>query len=334
MSTQVRFHETGGPEVLRLDDVEMHEPGLGEVRIRARALALNQADVMFRTGQHFFQPEFPQGLGLEAAGMVDAVGPGVTNLTVGDVVSVVPAFPVSDYALHGELVTAPARAVVKHPERLSWEEAAALWMAYSTAYGALIDIAGLTAGEWVVIPAASSSVGLAAIQIANLVGATPIALSRTTDKANFLLAAGAAHVIATGEADVSAKLNDITNGNGVNVIFDPVGGPLLEQLAAAAAQYARIIIYGALSDDPTPLPVLTMLQKRFTIRGYDMVEVVGDDTRLAKTIAFIIDGVEKGALTPIIDRVFPLPEIVDAYRYLETGAHTGKVVISVSHASA
>jgi NADPH:quinone reductase-like Zn-dependent oxidoreductase len=203
-------------------------------------------------------------------------------------------------------------------------------MAYSSAYGGLIDIAGLSEGDAAVISAASSSVGLAAIQIANMVGATPIAVSRTHGKRDILLRAGAAHVLAADEGDVAARLNEITGGAGVNVIFDPVAGPLLAELAAATAQYAKLVIYGALSADPTPIPALTLLQKRLTIRGYDMVEVVADDTRLAQAVAFINDGIEQGALTPTVDRVLPLADIADAYAYLEGNAQTGKVVISVS----
>ena len=159
----------------------------------------------------------------------------------------------NDYAMYGDLVVAPARAVVKHPASLSWEEAAATWMQYTTAYGALIDLGGVKAGDTVVIPAASSSVGLAAIQIANLVGATPVALSRTASKRPALLEAGAAHVIAAEEEDLVAEVRKLTDGKGARVVFDPVGGPTLAQLAATA-EHGIIFEYGALSAEPTPLP--------------------------------------------------------------------------------
>jgi NADPH:quinone reductase len=331
MTRPVRFHAIGGPDTLHIDDVAVPTPGPGEVRIRTRALALNRADVMFRTGTHFFTPLLPQGQGLEAAGRIESVGPGVTGLAVGDAVSVVPAFPLPDYALHGELVIAPARAVVQHPQRLSWEEAAALWMAYATAYGGIVDIAGLRAGETIVIPAATSSVGLAAIQIANLIGATPIALSRTPEKAHLLMRHGAAHTITTGVENLVERLDTITHGAGFDVLFDPVGGPLFGELATAAAPHGRVIIYGTLSGEPTPLPVLTMLQKRLTIRGYDVVEVIGDHTRLAETVAFINRGVQSGALTPTIAATFKFADIADAYRYLEDHDHAGKVVVTMPH---
>lgn len=200
-------------------------------------------------------------------------------------------------------------------------------MAYSTAYGGLIDIAGLSEGDAVVISAASSSVGLAAIQIANMARATPIAVSRTRGKRDILLRAGAAHVLAADEGDVAARLNEITGRRERDLRSRR--RPLLAELASATAQYAKLVIYGALSVDPTPIPALTLLHKRLTIRGFDMIEVVADDTRLAQAVSFINDGIEQGALTPTVNRVFPLAGIADAYAYLESNAQTGKVVISV-----
>ncbi len=182
MARVVRIHQHGGPEVLRIEEVEVPPPAPGEVRIRLRALGLNRADALLRAGTYIEPPALPSGLGLEAAGIVDAVGAGVDGFAPGDAVSVVPPVSMVRWPAYGELVTFPAALVVRHPPSLSWEAAAALWMPYLTAYGALIDIARLRKGEFVVVTAASSSVGLAAIQIANLAGAVPIAVTRTDTK--------------------------------------------------------------------------------------------------------------------------------------------------------
>lgn len=329
MSIAVRMHAVGGPEVLHLDEVDVAAPGPGEVRIRVRALALNRADVMLRTGNHFIQPKLPQAIGLEAAGIIEAIGPDVESLAVGDAVSVVPAYVVTDYPLHGELVLAPVRAVVRHPPHLSFEQAAAIWMAYVTAYGALIDIAHITSGDVVVIPAASSSVGLAAIQIVNMIGAKAVALTRTSDKRQQLLDAGAAAVIASSEEDVAARLDDITEGAGVDVIFDPVGGPMLATLMGAAARYCQVLVYGALNGLTLQVPVLALLEHRMTIRGYDMVEVASDDARLEAAVAFINQGLSEAKLVPIIDETFKLADVADAYRHMERNNHFGKIVVSV-----
>ncbi|HEY2157473.1 MAG TPA: zinc-dependent alcohol dehydrogenase family protein, partial [Isosphaeraceae bacterium] len=233
MARVVRFHETGGPEVLKIEEIDVPPPAKGEVQIGVKALGLNRAESMFRSGQYLEDPKLPARLGYEAAGTVAAVGPGVEGFKVGDAVSTIPSFSMNQYGLYGDLANAPARAVVHHPASLSWEEAAAVWMQYVTAYGALIDIAGLTKGDTLVIPAASSSVGLAAIQIANKVGAIPIALTRGSSKKQALLDAGAAHVIATDEQDLVEEILGITGGKGAPVVFDPVGGPTVAKLVKA-----------------------------------------------------------------------------------------------------
>ena len=202
MAKVVRFHKTGGPEVLKIEDIEVSPPGKGELQIRIHALGLNRAESMFRSGQYLEGPKLPARLGYEAAGTVAAIGPDVQGFKIGDAVSVIPSFSLNDYGLYGDLANAPAHAVTHHPTSLSWSQAAAVWMQYVTAYGALIDIGGLTKGDTIAIPAASSSVGLAAIQIAKKVGAVPIALTRGSSKKQALIDAGAAHVIATDEQDL------------------------------------------------------------------------------------------------------------------------------------
>jgi NADPH:quinone reductase-like Zn-dependent oxidoreductase len=202
-------------------------------------------------------------------------------------------------------------------------------MQYVTAYGALIDIAGLTRGDALVIPAASSSVGLAAIQIANKVGATPIALTRGSLKRQALLDAGAAHVIATEEQDLVREILGLTGGRGARVVFDPVGGPTFVKLARATARLGILFLYGALSPEPTPLPLLDVLGKWITIRGYVMMEITGDPARLEQAKAFVNEGLADGSLKPIIARTFPLDQIVEAHRYLESNQQIGKVVVTV-----
>jgi NADPH:quinone reductase-like Zn-dependent oxidoreductase len=329
MARVVRFHETGGPEVLRIEELEVSPPGQGEVQIRIHALGLNRAESMFRRGQYLEDPKLPARLGYEAAGTVAAVGPGVSGFSVGDAVSTIPSFSLNAYGLYGDLANAPAHAVVHHPASLSWVEAAAVWMQYLTAYGALIDIAGLAKGDAVVIPAASSSVGLAAIQIANKVGATPIALTRGSSKRQALVDAGAAHVIATDEQDLVKEILGRTGGKGARVVFDPVGGPTFAKLARATARLGILFLYGALSPEPTPLPLFDVLGKWITIRGYVLMEITGAPARLERGVRFVNEGLAEGSLRPIIARTFPLDQIVEAHRYLESNQQIGKVVVTV-----
>ncbi|MFE9694343.1 zinc-dependent alcohol dehydrogenase family protein [Micromonospora sp. NPDC005806] len=309
-----------------MDDVEVREPGQGEIRIRTRALGVNRADAMLRSG-HLM--ELPSGIGWEASGEVDAIGPGVEGFTVGDAVSLIPCFRATDYPIHGELAIAPATAVVKHPDTLSWEEAAALWGQYLTAYGALIETAGLKAGDTLLVPAASSSVGLAAIQIARSVGARPVALTRTSAKRQQLLDAGAEAVIATTEEDVVTRVNELTDGQGARVIFDPVGGPALAHLIGAAAPGGTVIVYGALSTEAATVPALGLISKSLTIRGYKVFELTTDVERRKVAVDWIVDGVARKVLWPVIDTTFPLEDIVEAHRRLESGSQVGKIVVTV-----
>lgn len=223
MTRVVRFYELGGPEVLRIEDVHVPEPGPHEVRIRVKALGLNRAEALLRAGAYIETATFPSGLGLEAAGFVETVGPGVQGFAPGDPVSLLPPKSMTRWPAYGELAIFPAALLVRHPPSLSFEEAAAVWMQYLTAYGGLVDIGGLRRGDFVAITAASSSVGLAAIQIANMVGAMPIAVTRTSAKRQLLLEAGAAHVIASMEEDLEAQLKRVSAQQGIRVVFDPVG---------------------------------------------------------------------------------------------------------------
>jgi NADPH:quinone reductase-like Zn-dependent oxidoreductase len=329
MSRVVRFHKTGGPEVLKIEQIDVLPPGPGEVQINIKALGLNRAEAMFRSGQYLEEPKLPARLGYEAAGTIAATGPDVEGFAVGDVVSVIPAFSLNAYGLYADLANAPVHAVVHHPPALTFEEAAAVWMQYVTAYGALIDLGRLTHGDAVVIPAASSSVGLAAIQIANKVGATPIALTRGESKRQALVDAGAAHVIATEEQDPVKEILGLTGGKGARIVFDPVGGPTLAKLAQATAQLGVIFLYGALSTEPTPLPLFDVLGKWITIRGYVMMEITSNPERLERATTFINTGLIDGSFKPLIARTFPLDEIVDAHRYLESNQQVGKVVVTV-----
>jgi NADPH2:quinone reductase len=329
MSRIVRFHRTGGPEVLQLDELDIGPPKAGEIRLRVRALGLNRAEAMFRSGAYLETPSLPAKLGYEAAGEIEAIGEGVSGFAVGDAVSTIPAFSMTKYGVYGDTAIVPAHAVVKHPANLSWAEAAAIWMQYLTAYGALIEFGGLTKGDAVIITAASSSVGLAAIQIVNSLGGTPIATTRTRAKRDALMQAGAKHVIATQEQDLAAEVMRLTDGKGARIAFDPVCGPGVEALANAMAERGTIFLYGALAVEPTPFPLFPALAKNLTLRGYTLFSITGNPERMERGRRFVIDGLAAGKLKPLIARSFPLEEIVEAHRYLESNQQVGKIVVTI-----
>ncbi len=325
----VRFHETGEAEVLKLEELPLTEPGEGEVRLKVEAIGLNRAEVLFRQGLYLEAPQLPSRIGYEAAGVVDAVGSGVQDVRIGDRVSTIPSFSMGKYGVYGESAIVPAHAVAPYPASLSAVEGTAIWMQYLTAYGALVAIGKMDKDQTVLITAASSSVGLAAIQMAKSLGALVVATTRGASKKDFLLEAGADHVIVTDEEDLAQQTRALTDGRGADIIFDPVAGPFLEKLAQAAAPGAVIFEYGALSLAPTPYPLFDALGKGLTVRGYTLFEIVKQPAMLAAGKRFMFDGLQSGTLKPVIDSTFTLEEITAAHRHMESNQQRGKIVVTV-----
>lgn len=325
----VRFHELGGPDVLRIEEEPRRQPGKGEVRLKVQAVGLNRAELMFMRDQYVEHPKLPGGLGYEAAGVLEAVGPDVEKSWLGKRVSTIPSFSMNDYAMLGEEVIAPAWALAEYPAKLSPIEGAAIWMQYMTAYGALIAISHLTKGDFVLITAASSSVGIAAIEIVKAEGAVSIATTRKSNKKDELLSLGANHVVATEEEDLVARVKEITAGKGARVTFDPVGGPSVEKLAKAAAIGGTIFEYGLLSMQPTPFPLFSALPKGLCLRGYSLMEVTRDPQKLPAAKKYVYDRLADGRFRPKIAKVFPFAQTAEAYKYMESNAQVGKVVITV-----
>ncbi|UKY54561.1 zinc-dependent alcohol dehydrogenase family protein [Streptomyces inhibens] len=309
------------------------------------AIGLNRAEVLFRSGQ-YIEPvkQFPARLGAEASGVVEAIGahdrgPACSSeaeslgkgFEVGRPVSVVPAFSMNDYGVYAERALVPASAVVHRPDGLDAVDGAAVWMPYLTAYGALVEVGGMRAGDTVVLTAASSSVGLAAIQIARRIGAVPIATTRTRAKKDALLKAGAADVIVTDEEDIAPRVLGLTGGRGAEFVFDAVAGPGVMDLAKAVAPGGTLFVYGALSGEVAPYPGFELGMPALNMRTYTLFETTTDQQRLRRAEAFVSSGLRTGAFRSVVDRTFGLDEIVEAHRYLEAGAQVGEIVVTVDH---
>jgi NADPH:quinone reductase-like Zn-dependent oxidoreductase len=328
MSQVVRIHATGGPEVLRIEDLNVSQPGPGEIRIGVEAIGLNRAEAAYRAGQYLRTPKLPSLMGMEAVGVVEELGAGVQNLALGDRVCVLPSIGQGEYGVYAEQAIVPARSVIAAPPGLTPVQAASIWMQYFTAY-AIIEIAHVGLGDYVLIPAASSSVGIAAIQLANWAGAVPIALTRHSAKAAALRAQGAPHVLATAEGDVVAEVRRITGGKGARAAFDPVGGPFIEKLAECMADEGIVFVYGGLSGQPTPYPHWPAALKGLSIRGWVASAIWNKPERFARVTQVILQGLAVGHLKPVISRTFPLKQIVEAHRYLESNQQVGKIVVTV-----
>lgn len=329
MPKVVRFYQLGGPENLKFEEVPSREPGPGEARLRVEAVGLNRAESLFYRGLYLEKPELPARLGYEAAGVVEAVGPDVDKSWIGKRVATIPGFSQNKYGVLGEEAIVPVWALGEFPPKLSVVEAAAIWMQYVTAWGALVHFGKVAKGDYVVITAASSSVGLAAIQIVKDAGAVAIATTRTSKKRDEIRSLGADHVIATEEEDLVARVKEITAKKGARLIFDPVAGPFVEKLAKAAAYQGIIFEYGALSLEPTPFPFFLALDKGLTFRGYTLREINADPQALAAAKKYVYDRLADGRFHPKIAKVFPFTQTVDAYRYLESNQQVGKIVITL-----
>jgi NADPH:quinone reductase-like Zn-dependent oxidoreductase len=194
---------------------------------------------------------------------------------------------------------------------------------------AIIEVAHATVGDYVLIRAASSSVGLGAIQLANWSGAVPIAATRGSLKAVALKEHGAQHVVATDETDLVEEVRRITQGQGARIIFEPVGGPDVEKLAEVAAEEGIIFIYGGLSGQATPYPHWPAALRSLSLRGWVASFIWNNPERFARKGDLILRGLAQGRLKPVIAKTFPLEQIVAAHRYLESNQQVGKIVVTV-----
>lgn len=325
----VRFHQVGGPEVLSIDELPLPKPGPGEVRLRVHAIGLNRAELLFRQGVYLVRPELPSKNGYEASGVVEAVGPDVEQTLIGNSYSVVPSFVLGQYGVYGEVAILPVHALVAYPNNLSYPEAASVWMAYMTAYGALVYYSVIKPGDVVIITAASSSVGIAAIQMARAQGAITIATTRNRDKKDKLQALGAHHVIVINEDDLVAETSKITGDMGAKIVFDAVGGHGVEDLLRATAHGGTVFIHGILSLEPTLFPFIQAVSKGISMRGYTFFEFIYNPTIRAEAEQYIYTRLQDGRFKPIIDRIFHLEQIAEAHRYMESNAQIGKIVVTV-----
>ena len=337
MAKIVRFHKIGEPEVLQIEDMPSPAPGLGEVRLQVEAIGLNRAEVLFRQGRYLEEPALPSRLGYEAAGVVEAVGEGVTNYRVGDRISTIPAFSMRQYGVYGDSAIVPANVVSAYPPNVTPIEAAASWMQYLTGYFALVELGHLQSGQYVLITAATSSTGYAAIQMANAMGAISIATTRKKEKKQNLLNAGAQHVIVTDEEKLLERVMEITKGKGTEVIYDPIAGPGLMSLGEAVAIRGTIIVYGALMPEPTHFPVYSAFIRSFGFHVYKIFDFAGNPAMhlprneevFNRGISYVYDALASGKFKPIIDRTFPLQNIVEGHRYMESNQQNGKIVVTV-----
>lgn len=339
MSKIVRIHKFGGPEVLQFDEMVFDEPAAGELRLKVSAIGINRSEIMHRVGTFGPDTRLPGVMGSEAAGTVEAVGDGVTDFAVGDRVATIPGFttlpgfatPMPGHlcASYGEQAFVPADMAVKLLDGMSFVKGAATWMAYGTAWNSMARVADVRSGDYVLLIAATSPVGLAAIQIVKAQGGIPIATTRSRAKVEALKALGVEHVIVTDEQDITTEVARITNGVGCRVIYDPVAGARVEKLVDALSMEGLLLIYGELDHSPARIDPLKGLAKLATIKFTNVFGTFHVPERRAVMVDYIQKGLANGALSPVIDATYPFDEIADAHRHVESNRHIGKVVVTI-----
>jgi NADPH:quinone reductase len=319
----------GGPEVLELREVERPEPGAGELLVRVHATALNRADLMQREGRYPPPPGAPADIpGLEFAGEVAALGPGAREWHEGD-----PVFGITGGGAYAEYLVVHERTVAAIPASLGWIEAAAVPEAFITAHDALVTQAAVRTSEHVLIHAIGSGVGLAASQLARAVGAIPFGTSRTQDKIDRAREFGLEDGVELG-GDLGPLAEAVarwTDGRGVDLVLDLVGGEYVQAGLQVLAPRGRLILIGTVAGAETPLDLRRVLTRRLTIRG-TVLRARPLEEKILATRAFaaeVVPLLARDIVRPVIDSEFSLSQIAEAHRHLESNATFGKVVVRV-----
>ncbi len=319
----VRCHELTGPTSLRVDELPEPTAGAGQVVIDVRAAGVNFPDVLITYGNYQFKPATPFIPGGEAAGVVTAIGSGVTAVAVGDRVAATVL-----YGAYAERIVVPEMAVVKLPDAVSFEVGAATLLTYATTYHALVDRAAIQRDESLLVLGAAGGVGTAACELGALLGARVIAAAGSDDKLAFCRAHGAKETINYATESLKDRVKALTNGNGVDVIYDPVGGALAETALRGMAWLGRYLVVGFAAGEIPKIPLNLVLLKGCQIVGvfwgsFAMREPAKNRAHATQLFAWIAEG----KLAPAIDTVLPFAEAPAALARLERREVKGKLVL-------
>lgn len=315
----IRVHEFGGPEVLRLEEVEDPQPGEGEVVVRVRAAGVNPVDTYIRTGAHAVKPTLPYTPGLDAAGVVESVGAGVKRVSAGD--RVYTAGTVS--GAYAELTLCKESQVYALPERISFAQGAGVFTPYATAYRALFNRARGEAGESVLVHGASGGVGTAAVQLARAAGFTVIGTGGTEEGRQLVKEQGAHHVLDHRAPDYLEQLKELTGGRGVDIILEMLSNVNLGKDLDVLAKGGRVVVVG--SRGAVEINPRALMARDASIHGLTLFNATPRE--LEGVHAAIGAGLERGTLNPVVGRELPLAEAARAHEaVLEPGAY-GKIVL-------
>jgi NADPH2:quinone reductase len=315
------FYEIGGPDVFRYEDVPDPVVRPGGLLIEVAAVGIQGGDLLHRQGGVLATT--PHVVGYQASGVVREVGEGVTDFAVGD-----PVVATMGYGSHAELVSVPTRAAWRVPDGLSLEEAAGIPIEFGTADDCLFEFGHLEEGESVLVQAGAGGVGLAAIQLAKAAGATVLATASSDDRLNRLHEYGMDHGINYASSDVPSEVRKLTDGRGVDLVVDPVGGKTLEGSIESLAYRGRVSWVGRAGREERPPEVWPLMQKNGSLTGVFLgAEMVVNNDRCHGMIHSLIRRCASGELRVVIDRTFPLADAADAHRYIESRRAFGRVLL-------
>ncbi|ELY61704.1 NAD(P)H quinone oxidoreductase [Natronococcus amylolyticus DSM 10524] len=318
----IEVTEYGDSDELEVVDRDVPEPDASEVRIEIEAAGINFADVMQRRGVYPGGPEAPYVPGMEAAGTVDATGEGV-DLDEGDRV-----VTMLDRGGYAEYATANAQMLFPIPEGMSFEEAAGFPVQFLTAHSCLFGWGELEEGESVLIQAAAGGVGTAAVQLASNAGAEVFGTASSEEKLELAAELGCDHPIKYTEADFRETVEDETDGEGVDLVLESVGGDVFERSLDAMAHFGRMVTFGVASGEPASAENRRLLFENKSVRGFHLGQAaVHDPSRIMQAVPDLTEGFASGDLEVIVGESFPLEEAADAHRYIEDRKSSGKVLL-------
>jgi len=326
MAKAVRFYETGGPEVLRYEDVEVRDPGPGEVRLRHVAVGLNYADTYFRNGT--YPIPLPNGMGVEAAGVVEVVGEGVTNVVVGDRVTYTGFLnTLGAYSTERLISAAP---LIKLPDTISFETAAAMTMRGLTSSYLMRRIYDFKEGDSILLHAAAGGVGLIVSQWAKLLGLTVIGTVSSDAKAEMACALGCDHTINYSHEDVARRVHEITDGEGVNVVFDSVGKSTFESSLNSLKRRGLMVCVGTASGPIEGFnPQLLAMKGSLYMTRPALADYIADPAEKAELAGELFDHVGSGRIKIEINQHYALQDAVQAHRDLESRKTTGSSIFVI-----
>ncbi|KVU79772.1 quinone oxidoreductase [Burkholderia ubonensis] len=326
MAHAVRFHQTGGPDVLRWETVEVGDPGPGEVRVKHAAVGLNFADTYFRSG--LYPVPLPSGIGVEAAGVVEAVGDGVTHVAVGDRVTYT-GF-INTLGAYSTERLVPAAALIKLPDAIACDTAAAMTMRGLTSAYLLRRIHAFNAGDSILLHAAAGGVGLIVSQWAKLLGLTVIGTVSSEAKAEVARAHGCDHVILYRHEDIASRVRELTDGKGVDAVFDSIGKDTFDASLDSLKRRGLMVCVGTASGPIPPFnPQLLAMKGSLYLTRPALADYIADPAEKAALAGELFDHVAAGRIRIEIHQRYALEDAVRAHRDLEAGKTTGSSVFDV-----